>query len=51
MNFFDRNPIGDAAWDLTKKQYPEWSAPKTSNEGLSEIEKNENVNYLGNYQK
>jgi len=45
MALIDRNPITDAAWELTKKQFPEWTAPKTENEGISDEEKSEDVNY------
>ena len=51
MKIFNRNPLTDAAWELTKKQYPEWTAPKTSTDGLSEDEKREDVNYLGKLKK
>ena len=51
MKLFTRNPITDAAWEITKKQCPEWTAPKTSNDGISEEEKNEDVNYLDDKKK
>ena len=46
MGIFNKNPLIEAIWELTKKQYPEWDAPITPKEGLSEEEKKEDVNYL-----
>ena len=45
MKLFNRNPVTEAAWEITKKQYPEWDAPITSIEGISEEEKYEEINY------
>ena len=45
MKEFERDPLSNAAWEITKKQFPEWTAPKTFDEGLSDEEKNEDIDY------
>ncbi len=46
MRIFNRNPLSDAAWEMTKNQFPEWAAPETSDEGLSHEEIAEDFNYI-----
>lgn len=51
MKLFNRKPLVDAVWEITKKQYPEWNGPKTPEEGISNEEKNEKVDYSENTKK
>ena len=49
MGFFNNNnPMVEAIWELTKKQYPEWNAPLTPEDGIAKEEKDEEVNYCEN---
>ncbi len=45
MKLKNINPILYFAWQVARKQYPEWDAPLTPKEGISEEEKNENIDY------
>ena len=48
MKLFNDTPLLNAIWELTKKQYPELGdtpAPLTPIDGVSNLEKNEDVDY------
>ena len=45
MKLFNDTSLINAIWELTKRQYPEWDAPLTPDEGIADNEKNEDVDY------